>query len=118
MPKQYGDPLWRTQWAPKQYAAGPLEGPGRWVTIQSPIGVPAAILWTDDREILAFRAADMADNPDGPAMADTLGQALRSARAAGTPASSVFDWWAGQASMGLAAGAVTTGDLSELQGKV
>lgn len=113
-PKQYGEPLFRTEWEAPTYPSGPLVGAGRWVTIQAPLGAPAVLLWTNDQDVLGFRGADLSVNPQGATLNDTLAQALRSAKAAGADVSAVFDYWAGRASLSSGAGPVQSGDLATI----
>jgi hypothetical protein len=108
---------YRDDYKPTEVLAAPhydatLEGRGRNVVLQSPLGVAAIRLYTDDRERLGFLYAG--DHPEAIALGNALQQALMGAKAAGAEASVVFDYWAQRATPTVGAGPVETGDLELL----
>jgi hypothetical protein len=99
-----------------QHWDGSLQGPGRWVTLEAPLGEVVGVLFTDDRDRLGFLPVPPNRNPHAPAFTNTITDALRRARYAGAKASDVFGWWAGQASVAVAAQPrIESGSLEDLR---
>lgn len=109
----YGDHRAVPEYRPDRYDVT-AEGPGRWVTLEAPLGRPVAIIYTNDRDVLGYRLAPMEDNPGAAAMGTVLTDAFLGAKAADTPVTVVFDYWAGLASQSWGAGPVAKGDLGEM----
>jgi hypothetical protein len=108
---------YRDDYKPSEVRSAPhydatLVGRGRNVVLQSPLGVPAVRLYTDDRDVLGF--LQVGEHPEAIHLVQGLSQALMGAKAAGAPASAVFDWWAARVTETIGAGAVETGDLELL----
>jgi len=95
-----------------------MEGQGRWVLIEAPAGLPVGTVWTDDRDGLGFLPVPLNEHGGAPAFAAQFRADLLDAWAAGITAATIFDWWAGRASVALAAGQVETGDLTDLASRL
>lgn len=98
-------------YVPKTWKAT-AEGPGRAVTLQSPLGVDACRLYTDDRDVLWY--VQTGEHREAVQLAQTLVSALMGAKYANAMASDVFDHWAGYAGPIVFAGTIETGELSTL----
>jgi hypothetical protein len=98
----------QTVYAPAFYR-GRLTGRGRWVPLYAH-GDLLGVVWTDDDDGLGF----LSQTPAGISRTPELAQAFSRAKAAGTPASDVFDYYASLAGMGLSAGPVESGSLDTL----
>ena len=108
---------YRDDYQPAEVRSAPhydarLVGRGRNVVLQSPLGVPAVRLYTDDRATLGF--LQVGEHPEAIHLVQGLSQALMGAKAAGSPTTAVFDWWAARATETIGAGPVETGDLELL----
>lgn len=90
---------------------GQPHGPGRWCPLFM-AGKPLGYLWTNDTDGLGFRAT----TDPGRVRTAEFTHAFQQAAKVGATPTEVFDWWAGMASLGLAAGPVETGDLDTLPG--
>lgn len=97
-----------TAYAPAFYR-DPMTGPGRWFVLYAH-GHPLGLIWTNDADGLGFIPA----NDAGIARTPELAQAFSRAKAAGTPATDVFAYYADLAGLGLQAGEVRTGTLDTL----
>jgi hypothetical protein len=111
MAQHFGDHQPETVYSPERYASD-LHGRGRTFVLQSPLGVPAVRMFTDDRERLGYM--QVGDHREAIDLALSLNQALVQAKAAGARTSDVFDYWAQRATPTLGAGPVTVGDLELL----
>lgn len=109
----YGDHRAVPEYRPDRYATT-AEGPGRWFTLDAPVGRPVAIIYTDDADVLGYRLADAADNPAAPTMGQILSDAFTGGKASGAPASAVFNYWAGLSTQSWAARPVQDGDLETM----
>lgn len=89
--------------------AGRRTGRGRWFPLFA-AGDPLGYVWTNDADGLGF----MATTDAGRVRTAELVAAFQVAAGLGTPATVVFDHWAGLGSLGLAAGPVAEGDLDTL----
>lgn len=94
---------------PPRYTGQPV-GPGRYFLLEAPLGIKVGLVWTNDADGLGFRplATERA-----ALITPRIVHAFQQAAAVGTPATVVFDHWAGQVSQGLAAGPVMVGDLEQ-----
>ena len=115
-PQLPDDPRTRLVSAPEQYGYA-LEGQGRWAWLgPARSGERRAVLYTDDADVLGVLAA--ADTVEAVTLANQVRTGLWAAKAAGTPASTVFDAYAARDGQGLACLEVETGDLATLPSRI
>src|SRR5689334_6888609 len=95
--RQDQDLQFTTEYA-RSFYPGRKEGPGRAVVLTA-AGIQLGYLWTNDEDGLGFVAVSDAGIQRTPEFAT----AFSKAKDAGTPASEVFDYYAGLASQGLSA---------------
>lgn len=111
MAQHFGDHQPETVYQPAHYD-GSLQGPGRWFTLEQPLGHPVATIYTDDQERLGF--LQVGDDDTTILACEVLGDAFRGAAAVGASVTDVFDYWAGRATPVQGAGPVTQGSLENL----
>lgn len=109
--QHYGDHMPVATYAPAHFDSS-LHGRGRWCDLAAPPGRDAVRIFTDDQDRLGM--IQLSDTRESALLAATLGDAWRAAKAAGTPASVAFDYWADRAGQTVAAGPVQTGSLEML----
>lgn len=92
---------------------GQMEGGGRWVTIQAPVGYTVGVLWTNDRDGIGW--VQTAFDTRAILFAREITDGIRQAAAAGAQVSDVFAYWSARVNIAVAAGPVQAGSLDRLK---
>lgn len=99
------------EYTPPHYP-GRMTGPGRWCSIQAPIGHVLGYLWTNNSDGIGFVQVDTSDR--GIQFAREVQDGIRAAASVQAPVVQVFDYWSNRVNLAAAAGEIHTGDLDAL----